>query len=163
MRKYTTSERLLLGIDPGISVMGYGLIRQRGDELCTVQYGILALQKYTSSACKLRKIFETVSTLIDVHHPCHLALEAPFYGRNVQSMLKLGRAQGMAIAAALRKQVPLTEYAPRKIKHAVTGNGNASKEQVAHMLAAVLKLSLRPNQLDASDALAVAVCHAYQR
>jgi crossover junction endodeoxyribonuclease RuvC len=154
--------RIILGIDPGTAVMGYGVIKQVGQQLSVVQYGIIHLHCYTTHALKLQKIFERVSTLVNDFRPDEVALEAPFYGKNVQSMLKLGRAQGVVMAAALSRKVPITEYAPRKIKQAVTGYGSASKEQVAHMLMSLLKLPSMPDLLDASDALAAAVCHAYQ-
>lgn len=157
-----SQARILLGIDPGTTVMGYGVIRQVQQQLSVVQYGVIHLHRYATHALKLQKIFERVSTLVDDFKPDEMALEAPFYGKNVQSMLKLGRAQGVAMAAVLAREVPITEYAPRKIKQAVTGSGNASKEQVAHMLMSLLQLPSMPDLLDASDALAVAVCHAYQ-
>ncbi|XWN35351.1 MAG: crossover junction endodeoxyribonuclease RuvC [Roseivirga sp.] len=155
-------ERILLGIDPGTTVMGYGIIQQKQQRLSAVQYGVIHLHRYTTHALKLQKIFERVLSLVDDFHPDEVALEAPFYGKNVQSMLKLGRAQGVAMAAALAREVPITEYAPRSIKQAVTGQGQASKEQVARMLVSLLQLKAVPDLLDASDALAVAVCHAYQ-
>lgn len=155
-------ERILLGIDPGTTVMGYGVIKQVKQQLSVVQYGVIHLHRYATHALKLQKIFERVSTLVHDFKPDEMALEAPFYGKNVQSMLKLGRAQGVAMAAALAKEVPITEYAPRKIKQAVTGHGNATKEQVAHMMMSLLKLPSMPDLFDASDALAVAVCHTYQ-
>jgi crossover junction endodeoxyribonuclease RuvC len=142
--------------------MGYGIIRQVGQQLSVVQYGVIHLHRYADHALKLQKIFERVCALIDDFKPDEVALEAPFYGKNVQSMLKLGRAQGVVMAAALTRKVPITEYAPRKIKQAVTGYGSASKEQVAHMLMSLLQLPSMPDLLDASDALAAAVCHAYQ-
>jgi crossover junction endodeoxyribonuclease RuvC len=142
--------------------MGYGVIRQVQQQLSVVQYGVIHLHRYTTHALKLQKIFERVSTLVDDFRPDEMALEAPFYGKNVQSMLKLGRAQGVVMAAALTHKVPIIEYAPRKIKQAVTGYGSASKEQVAHMLMSLLQLPSMPDLLDASDALAAAVCHAYQ-
>jgi crossover junction endodeoxyribonuclease RuvC len=154
--------RILLGIDPGTTVMGYGVIKQVGQQLSVVQYGVIHLHRYADHALKLQKIFERVSTLVDDFKPDEVALEAPFYGKSVQSMLKLGRAQGVVMAAALTHKVPITEYAPRKIKQAVTGYGSASKEQVAHMLMSLLQLPSMPDLLDASDALAAAVCHAYQ-
>ncbi len=121
----------------------------------------LALKKYDDHFVKLRCIFERTIQLIDTYHPDEIAIEAPFFGKNVQSMLKLGRAQGVAIAAGLSRQVPITEYAPKKIKMAITGNGNASKEQVAGMLQNTLKLKSLPKNLDATDGLAAAVCHFY--
>ena len=155
-------ERILLGIDPGTTVMGYGVIQQKQQQLSVVQYGVIHLHRYTTHALKLQKIFERVLGLVDDFHPDEVALEAPFYGKNVQSMLKLGRAQGVAMAAALIRDIPITEYAPRRIKQAVTGQGQASKEQVARMLVSMLQLKKMPELLDASDALAVAVCHAYR-
>ena len=157
-----TPERIILGIDPGTTVMGYGVIRQTPQQLSAMQYGVIHLHRYTSHALKLQKIFARVHELVSDFKPDEMALEAPFYGKNVQSMLKLGRAQGVAMAAALAQEVPITEYAPRKVKQAVTGHGNASKEQVARMLMSLLQLPGMPDLLDASDALAVAVCHAYQ-
>jgi crossover junction endodeoxyribonuclease RuvC len=121
----------------------------------------LVLKKYSDHYVKLRYIFERTIELIDSYHPDEIAIEAPFFGKNVQSMLKLGRAQGVAIAAGLSRQIPITEYAPKKIKMAITGNGNASKEQVAGMLKNILKLESLPKNLDATDGLAAAVCHFY--
>ena len=157
-----TQERILLGIDPGTVVMGYGIIQQKNQQFSALQYGVIRLHHYTTHALKLQKIFERVGALVDDFQPDEVVLEAPFYGKNVQAMLKLGRAQGVAMAAALAREVPITEYAPRKIKQAVTGHGSASKEQVAHMLMSLLQLQSMPDLLDASDALAAAVCHAYQ-
>lgn len=142
--------------------MGYGVVQQTAQQLRAAQYGVIHLHRYKTHALKLQKIFERVLALVDDFKPDEVALEAPFFGKNVQSMLKLGRAQGVAMAAALAREVPITEYAPRKVKQAVTGHGHASKEQVAHMLMNLLKLPQMPDLLDASDALAVAVCHAYQ-
>jgi crossover junction endodeoxyribonuclease RuvC len=155
-------ERVILGIDPGTLMMGYGVIRVAQQKISVLQYGVLNLASCANYALKLQQIFTHMLKLIDEFAPDEAALEAPFYGKNVQSMLKLGRAQGVAMAAALAREVTITEYAPRKIKQAVTGNGNASKEQVARMLMQLLSFSTMPEQLDASDALAVAVCHAYQ-
>jgi crossover junction endodeoxyribonuclease RuvC len=155
-------ERIILGIDPGTSVMGYGVIKVMPQKISVLQYGVLNLSSCSNHALKLRYIFSHTIKLIDEFSPDEAALEAPFYGKNVQSMLKLGRAQGVAMAAALAREVAISEYAPRKIKQAVTGNGHASKEQVARMLMHLLSFSTLPEQLDASDALAVAVCHAYQ-
>lgn len=124
--------------------------------------GEIKLGKYGEHGIRLRKIFDRIAALIDEYNPDELSIEAPFYGKNVQSMLKLGRAQGVAIAAAISRDIPYVEYAPRKIKQSITGNGNASKEQVAAMLKSVLKLSVLPDSLDASDGLAAAVCHGFQ-
>jgi len=157
-------ERIIIGIDPGTQVMGYGVIKVvQHQQFSILQYGILDLQQCPSHALKLQKIFKYTLEILDEFTPDEAALEAPFYGKNVQSMLKLGRAQGVAMAAALMREVPITEYAPRKIKQAITGNGNASKEQVAYMLMSMLPSKSMPEKLDATDALAVAVCHAYQQ
>jgi crossover junction endodeoxyribonuclease RuvC len=155
--------RIILGIDPGTTVMGYGLIceRDRKPELITL--GAIELGKLKDHFVRLRKIFEFTSNLIDHYHPDELAIESPFYGKNIQSMLKLGRAQGVAISAALSKDLPIFEYAPRKIKMAITGRGSASKEQVAVMLKNLLSIKEMPSKLDATDGLAVAVCHYYQK
>lgn len=148
-------------MDPGTSVMGYGVILVKGNTTKLIQYGVIHLTKYASHELKLKKIFDRVISIIEDFEPDEVALEAPFYGKNVQSMLKLGRAQGVAMAAALSKEIPITEYAPKKVKQSVTGNGNASKEQVASMLKTILKFEAEPRLLDATDALAVALCHHY--
>ena len=163
IEKNSESERIILGLDPGTSVMGYGLISINGQRLSLLQFGVIHLSKYTGHELKLKKIFERVISLIDDYHPDEVALEAPFYGKNVQSMLKLGRAQGVAMAAALSREIPITEYAPKKVKQSVTSNGNASKEQVAAMLMTLLNFKESPKLLDATDALAVAVCHHFQQ
>jgi crossover junction endodeoxyribonuclease RuvC len=156
-------ERIILGIDPGTQVMGYGLIRVEGNHLEVIHYGVIELHKLNGQALKLKRIYERVSQLIEHYAPDEIALEAPFYGKNVQSMLKLGRAQGVAMAAALTREIPVVEYAPRKIKQSITGNGNASKEQVAAMLEKLLNIRFEDNTLlDATDALGVAVCHYLQ-
>lgn len=155
-------EKIILGLDPGTNIMGYGIICITGSALSLLQYGVIHLNKYSGHELKLKKIFERVLSLVDEYHPDEVALEAPFFGKNVQSMLKLGRAQGVAMSAALYRAIPIVEYAPRKIKQSVTGNGNASKEQVARMLMTLLSIKEQPKLLDASDALAVAVCHYYQ-
>jgi crossover junction endodeoxyribonuclease RuvC len=152
--------KIILGIDPGTNVMGYGLITVAQQKVTLLQYGVVYLNKYNSQALKLQKIFERVLQIIDEYLPDELAIEAPFYGKNVQSMLKLGRAQGVAIAAALSREIPIVEYAPKAVKQSVTGNGNASKEQVAAMLERLLVFdNAADNLLDATDALAVALCH----
>lgn len=156
-------EKIILGLDPGTNIMGYGIICIKGSALSLVQYGVIHLNKYAGHELKLKKIFERVLSLLDEYHPDEVALEAPFFGKNVQSMLKLGRAQGVAMSAALYREIPLVEYAPRKIKQSVTGNGSASKEQVARMLMMLLSIREQPKLLDATDALAVAVCHYYQQ
>ena len=154
-------EKIILGIDPGTNIMGYGLILVEGKQFNVIQYGVIHLKKYETHELKLKKIFDRVAGIIDEFNPDMVALEAPFYGQNVQSMLKLGRAQGVAMAAALSRDIPITEYSPKKVKQSVTGNGNASKEQVAEMLKTLLKLTETPKLLDATDALAVALCHQF--
>jgi len=156
------TEKIILGLDPGTSVMGYGLISVKGQQMSLIQFGVIHLSKYSSHEIKLKKIFERIISLIDDYHPDEVALEAPFYGKNVQSMLKLGRAQGVAMAAALSREIPITEYAPKKVKQSVTGNGNASKEQVAQMIMTLLHFKESPKLLDATDALGVAVTHHFQ-
>ncbi len=154
-------ERIILGVDPGTTIMGFGVIRVIGKKMEFVQLNELQLSKYTDHYVKLKKIFERTIELIDTFNPDEMALEAPFFGKNVQSMLKLGRAQGVAMAAGLSREIPITEYLPKKIKMAVTGNGNASKEQVAKMLQQLLKFKELPKNLDSTDGLAAAVCHFY--
>jgi crossover junction endodeoxyribonuclease RuvC len=156
-------EKIILGLDPGTTVMGYGVISINGSKIELMQFGVIHLSKYSTHELKLKKIFDRVLNLIDEYHPDEVALEAPFYGKNIQSMLKLGRAQGVAMAAALYRDIPITEYAPKKVKQSVTGNGNASKEQVAKMLMMLLSIKELPKLLDATDALAVAMCHHYQK
>ncbi|MDR0428285.1 MAG: crossover junction endodeoxyribonuclease RuvC [Dysgonamonadaceae bacterium] len=157
-------EKIILGIDPGTSVMGYGLIRIVDNKPSLLAMGILELNKYDDHYLRLRRIFERIIGLIDEFLPDELAIEAPFYGKNVQSMLKLGRAQGVAMAAALSRDIPIFEYAPLKIKMSITGNGRASKEQVADMLQRYLKIPEKDMlpQLDATDGLAAALCHFFQ-
>lgn len=156
-----TEDKIILGIDPGTTIMGFGLIKVVGKKMEFIQLNELLLQKYSDPYVKLKLIFERTIHLIDTYHPDEIAIEAPFFGKNVQSMLKLGRAQGVAMAAGLSRQIPITEYLPKKIKMAITGNGNASKEQVAKMLQSLLKLKTLPKNLDATDGLAAAVCHYY--
>ncbi len=155
-------ERIILGIDPGTTIMGYGIIRQQGNAMQLLVMGVLKLSKYNGHALKLKKIFERTLELVREYHPDELAIEAPFFGKNVQSMLKLGRAQGVAMAAGLYADIPIFEYSPRKIKQSITGSGAASKEQVAAMLKTLLKFDIQPNNLDATDGLAAAVCHFFQ-
>jgi crossover junction endodeoxyribonuclease RuvC len=161
--KRLVKEQIILGLDPGTNIMGYGVIMVSGQTMSILQFGVIQLGKYANHELKLKKIFERVLGLVDEFSPDEVALEAPFYGKNVQSMLKLGRAQGVAMSAALYREVPITEYAPRKVKQSVTGNGNASKEQVGRMLMQIFRLKELPKLLDASDALAVAVCHHFQK
>ena len=157
-------DRVIMGIDPGTNVMGYGVIGVKGKTPELVVMGVLNLNKFESHYLRLSRIFERVLGLVEQYLPDELALEAPFYGKNVKSMLKLGRAQGVAMAAALSRDIPIWEYAPLRVKQAVTGNGSASKEQVANMLRHILKIeeSKMPSVLDATDALAVALTHFYE-
>jgi crossover junction endodeoxyribonuclease RuvC len=155
------NEKIILGIDPGTTIMGFGLIKVVNKKMEFIQMNELLLQKYSDPYTKLKLIFDRTIELIDTYHPDEIAIEAPFFGKNVQSMLKLGRAQGVAMAAGLSRQIPITEYLPKKIKMAITGNGNASKEQVAKMLQSVLGLKSLPKNLDSTDGLAAAVCHFY--
>lgn len=155
-------SKIILGIDPGTIIMGYGLIRVTGQKTELVELGVLKPGKVRDSYKKLQLIFDTVCGLIIKYQPDAFAIEAPFFGKNVQSMLKLGRAQGVAIAAAMRHGVEVTEYSPRKIKQSITGNGSANKEQVMKMLQTILSFKESPKHMDATDALAVALCHHYQ-
>lgn len=155
------TERIILGIDPGTTIMGFGLIKVVNKEMQFLQLNELELSKYKDHYLKLKLIFERTIELIETHHPDEIAIEAPFFGKNVQAMLKLGRAQGVAMAAGLSRQIPITEYEPKKIKMAITGNGNASKEQVAKMLQQLLGLKELPKNLDSTDGLAAAVCHFF--
>jgi len=159
--------KVIMGVDPGTNLMGYAVIEVQGQQARMLAYDVIDMRKLgTNHALKLKRIFERMTELIDEYLPDELAIEAPFFGVNVQSMLKLGRAQGVAIAACLARQIPYVEYAPTKVKQSVTGSGNASKEQVAHMLRQTLKLppiEEAPKFLDATDALAVAMCHHYQK
>lgn len=156
-------ERIILGIDPGTAVLGYGIILERGKELSLVSMGVIKLNHLDDHGLKLQRIFQKTTALIEEYKPDCMALESPFYGKNIQIMLKLGRAQGVAMAAALNRNIPIFEYAPRRIKQSVTGRGDASKEQVAAMLQSLLKFEEQPKFLDATDGLAVAVCHVFQR
>ena len=157
------NEKIILGIDPGTVVMGYGVIEVSGKGIKLICSGSIQLHLLESQAAKLHKIFERCCWMMEEYKPDELSIEAPFFGKNVQSMLKLGRAQGVAMAAALSKGIPVFEYSPRKIKQSIAGSGNASKEQVAAMLARLLQFSEMPRHLDATDALATAVCHYFQR
>jgi crossover junction endodeoxyribonuclease RuvC len=159
-----TEERIIMGIDPGTRVLGYGILQVVQKKVTVLQYGVLRLEKYKDLALRLKKIYDRLSSLIEEYAPDEMALESPFMGSNSQSAIKLGRAQGVAMAAALAKDLPIAEYAPKKVKQSITGNGNASKEQVAAMLSNILEIKLEQGQfLDATDALSVAVCHYYQR
>ncbi|MFC4818004.1 crossover junction endodeoxyribonuclease RuvC [Flavobacterium sp. GCM10023249] len=156
-----SNERIILGIDPGTTIMGFGIIRVVNKKMEFIQLNELQLNKMDDHYMRLARIFERTIELIDTYHPDEIAIEAPFFGKNVQSMLKLGRAQGVAMAAGLSRQIPITEYEPKKIKMAITGNGNASKEQVAKMLQQLLGLKDLPKNLDSTDGLAAAVCHFF--
>lgn len=157
-------ERVIIGIDPGTNVMGYGILGINGKNPSVIAMGVVKLSKFESHYLRLKRIYDRVLDLCSQYLPDELAIEAPFFGKNVQSMLKLGRAQGVAMAAALARDIPITEYEPRKIKMAITGNGGSSKEQVQEMLRRILNIpreNLLP-ELDATDALAAALCHFYE-
>lgn len=156
-------ERIIMGIDPGTAVMGYGLILEKGNKIELLGLGIVKMAHLDDHFLKLQRIFEKTTLLLEEYKPDVLAIEAPFYGKNVQVTLKLGRAQGIAMAAALARNIPVSEYAPRKIKQSITGKGTASKEQVAAMLQQLLNFNEAPELLDATDGLAVAVCHSFQK
>ena len=156
------TDRIILGIDPGTTIMGYGIIHIKGNKMEMMTMGVIHLSKLNEHADKLKRIFERTIKLIDEYKADEMALEAPFFGKNVQSMLKLGRAQGVAMAAGLFRNIPIFEYAPKKIKMSITGKGTSSKEQVAAMLKSLLKINEMPKHLDASDGLAAAVCHYFQ-
>ena len=170
-RKMATSnltenkEKIILGIDPGTNILGYGIIAGRGkNNMRLIVLGVIELGKYGDHYLKLKTIYERVQMLVDQYLPDEVAIEAPFFGKNVQSMLKLGRAQGVAMAAVLSRSIPIFEYAPRKIKQSITGAGSASKEQVAEMLKTILKeKEFSQDYFDATDGLAAAVCHFYQQ
>ena len=163
MKGKIPDDRIILGIDPGTNVTGYGIIGCAGNKMGLITYGVINMTKLKGShPDKLKRIFERTLSLIDEFHPDELSIEAPFYGKNIQSMLKLGRAQGVAMAAALYRDIPIFEYAPKKVKMAVTGSGNASKDQVARMLETLLNFKAEGLQ-DATDGLAMAVCHFFQK
>tara|TARA_Y100000746_G_scaffold228731_1_gene237244 strand:- start:2340 stop:2936 length:597 start_codon:yes stop_codon:yes gene_type:complete len=159
--KLIMSEKIILGIDPGTTIMGFGILKVKDKKMNLVQMNELNLTKYKDHYLKLKLVFERTISLIEEYSPDEIAIEAPFFGKNVQSMLKLGRAQGVAMAAGLSREIPITEYSPKKIKKSITGNGNASKEQVAKMLQNLLAIKNLPKNLDATDGLAAAVCHFY--
>jgi len=154
-------ERIILGIDPGTTVMGYGIIRAEGQRIALVEAGSIRFNTGDDHTLKLQAIHRHTTELIERHLPDDLAIEAQFFGKNVQSMLKLGRAQGVAIAAAIQREVAVREYAPTRIKQSITGHGGATKEQVAAMLQSILGVDRLPASTDATDALAVAVCHQF--
>ena len=157
------SIRRILGIDPGTNLLGFAILEVKQKKMFVVKMGVFHLRGIGSPEEKLKQIFIRTQNLIELYTPDQMAIEAPFFGKNVQSMLKLGRAQGLAIAAALSKEIHFTEYSPKKVKVAITGNGNAAKEQVAAMLHHLVENSVDTEALDATDALAVAICHHYQQ
>lgn len=164
MNASEVSDRIIIGIDPGTNVMGYGVLRISGRTPEVLALGAIHFKSAESHYLRLNRIHTVVLGLMEQYLPDEMAIEAPFFGKNVQSMLKLGRAQGVAMVAALERDIPITEYEPRKIKMAITGNGAASKEQVQEMLRRILKIDRRelPRELDATDALAAALCHFYE-
>ncbi|MFD1139847.1 crossover junction endodeoxyribonuclease RuvC [Larkinella insperata] len=156
-------EKIILGVDPGTQIAGYGVIGIRKAQMDMLQYGVIHLSKYSTHELKLKKLFERMIQLIEEYLPDEMAIEDPFFGKNVQAMLKLGRAQGVVMAAALSRGIPIVEYAPRRVKQSVTGNGNAAKEQVSHMVGHLLRVELDPEFFDATDALAIAICHYFHK
>lgn len=158
----TQFDKIILGIDPGTNIMGYGVLGCTGKKFALITLGVVHLSKLENHALKLKKIFDRSLYLIDTYKPDELAVEAPFFGKNVQSMLKLGRAQGVAMSAALHRDIPIFEYSPKSIKQSITGNGAASKEQVAAMLQTLCTFEEMPRYLDATDGLAVALCHFFK-
>ncbi len=154
--------KIILGIDPGTLIMGFSIIQILDNKITIIDIDVLKLSSKKDNYERLQEIHQKVCQLMALHQPHEFAIEAPFFGKNVQSMLKLGRAQGVAIAAAMSAQIPVTEYAPKKVKQSITGNGNADKEQVFKMLQSIVTLPDKPKYFDATDALAVAVCHYFQ-
>ena len=161
LKKEIPTKRIL-GIDPGTNILGVAVIETKKNKISLLHIGIISMKSLPSQQLKLKKIFQEIQKIITTYQPDEMAIEAPFFGKNVQSMLKLGRAQGVAMAAGITKGVNITEYSPKKIKQSVTGNGNASKEQVAAMLVNILDQKLDAETLDSTDALATAICHHYQ-
>lgn len=157
------NSQRILGIDPGTNILGFSVIEIQGKSIKLIEMSVLKLGKIDDMSKRMKVLFDTISNVIDKYQPEILSIEAPFFGKNVQSMLKLGRAQGLCIAAALSKDMPFYEYSPRKIKQSITGNGASSKEQVALMLQRIIEFETMPKDLDATDALAAAVCHSYQK
>ena len=157
----SSSEKIILGIDPGTRFLGYGLLHISNDKVTVLQYGVLNLTKYTTQGAKFLKIHERVLGIIEEFLPDEIAIESPFFGKNIQSMLKLGRVQGMVMSLAFSKSIPIAEYEPKKIKQSVTGNGNASKEQVAKMVEIIGNIKLDAKMHDATDALGIAICHHF--
>ncbi len=161
MAKDNNYDKIILGIDPGTNIAGYGVIGIKKNQLYYISMGIFDLRSEINHAMKLQSIFDQCSKLIDTYLPDEFAIEAPFYGKNAQSMLKLGRAQGVSMAAALNRNIPIFEYAPRRIKQSVTGRGTATKDQVAGMVKSLLSLETLHSKFDATDALAIAICHYF--
>ncbi len=157
----SSSEKIILGIDPGTRFLGYGLLRITNDKVTVLQYGVLNLTKYNTQGAKFLKIHERVLGIIEEFLPDEIAIESPFFGKNIQSMLKLGRVQGMVMSLAFSKSIPIAEYEPKKIKQSVTGNGNASKEQIAKMVEIIGNIKLDAKMHDATDALGIAICHHF--
>jgi crossover junction endodeoxyribonuclease RuvC len=158
-----SSDKIILGIDPGTSVLGYGIIHIQNNKMSMLTFGVIQLTKLDNHPDKLKRILDRINALIKEYKPYEMAIEAPFFGKNVQSMLKLGRAQGVVIASCLNHNIPYEEYSPRRIKQSITGSGSASKEQVAAMLQKLLNFEEMPKYLDATDGLAVAVCHHFSK
>jgi crossover junction endodeoxyribonuclease RuvC len=159
----TKKSNIILGIDPGTVVMGHGVIEVKGGTIALLEMGVLKMSSREDSYDRLKKIYAAIEVLVKKYKPDTFAIEAPFFGKNVQSMLKLGRAQGVAIAAAMQHNVPVTEYSPKKVKQAITGNGNAGKEQVLKMLERIVTIKESSKYFDATDAVAVAICHHFQQ
>lgn len=157
----STSEKIILGIDPGTRFLGFGLIKINKEKVIILQYGVLNLTKYTTQGAKFLKIHEKILGILEEFLPDEIAIESPFFGKNVQSMLKLGRVQGMIMSLAFSKNIPVAEYEPKKIKQSVTGNGNSSKEQVAKMVEIIGNIKLDSKLFDATDALGIAICHHF--
>lgn len=157
-----SSSYKILGVDPGTNILGYAVLEIKDRQMKVVSFGVFHLEKFQDHHEKLKEIFLQLQEIIETYLPTQLAIEAPFYGKNVQSMLKLGRAQGVAMAAGMTMGLDITEYAPKKVKQSITGNGNASKEQVAAMLESILKIKITSKHYDATDALGVAVTHFNQ-
>jgi len=157
----SSSEKIILGIDPGTRFLGYGLLRINNDKVTVLQYGVLNLTKYTTQGAKFLKIHERILGILEEFLPDEIAIESPFFGKNIQSMLKLGRVQGMVMSLAFSKSIPIAEYEPKKVKQSVTGNGNASKEQVAKMVEIIGNIKLEAKMHDATDALGIAICHHF--
>ena len=156
------NDQVILGIDPGSNIMGYGIIHIKDKHIELLKMGVLKLSNKDSQLLRMKQIFDFTLELIETYLPDVMAIEAPFFGKNVQSMLKLGRAQGTAIAVALHKNIPVFEYSPKKVKQSITGKGSASKEQMAAMLYRLVDIKETPQYLDATDALGIAVCHHFQ-